>query len=72
MGRRLMHVTQGPEAPTRAVGLGTVPLRPAYDAVAAGNGRVFVSGMSSKVRGVTAADLAGKSAEMAVPDRLVA
>lgn len=109
MGRLLVHVTHGPESPTRAAlgflvakaaveaghqvdvflagdavqlvrdevldsltGLGTGPLRPSYDAVVAGNGRFFVSGMSSKARGVTAADLEGKPAEMAMPDRLVA
>lgn len=109
MGRLLVHVTHGPEAPTRAAlgllvakaaideghdvdvflagdavqlmrdavldaltGLGTGPLRGSFDAVVAGGGRFYVSGMSSKARGVTEADLEGKSAEMAMPDRLVA
>ena len=41
------------------------------DAVAAGGGRFYVSGMSSKARGVTEADLDGKPAELALPTRLV-
>jgi len=104
----LIHVTHGPEAPTRAAlgflvartalddghdvtlflagdavqllrdavldnlnGLGTGSLRDSYDAIVAGGGRFYVSGMSSKGRGVTEADLDGKPAELAPPARLV-
>lgn len=108
MGRLLVHITHGPEAPTRAAlgllvakaavdaghqvdvflagdavqlvrdpvldsltGLGTGPLRAAFDGVVSGGGQFYVSGMSSKARGVTQQDLDGKPAEMAMPDRLV-
>ncbi|MDQ3166570.1 MAG: DsrE family protein, partial [Actinomycetota bacterium] len=52
-------------------GLGTGSLRQSFDAVTAGGGRLYVSGMSSKARGVSEADLDGKSAEFAMPNRLV-
>lgn len=105
---RVVHITCGPEAPTRAAlgllvaragieeghdvsvflagdgvqliresvvdslhGLGTGSLRESFDAVVKGGGRFYVSGMSSKARGVTPVDLENKSAEMAMPDRLV-
>jgi len=108
MGSLLVHITSGPEAPTRAAlgllvasagideghdvsiflagdgvqlirdavldslaGLGTGSLRENFDAVVAGGGRFYVSGMSSKARGVTDADLEGKPAEFAMPKRLV-
>ena len=108
MGMLLVHITCGPEAPTRAAlgflvaraavdeghevsvflagdavqlirdavldsltGLGTGSLRESFDAIAGGGGRFYVSGMSSKARGVTEDDLAGKPAEMALPKRLV-
>jgi len=108
MGKLLIHVTTGPEAPTRAAlgllvarsgideghevnvflagdavqlirdavldsltGLGTGSLRESFDAIAGGGGRFYVSGMSSKARGVTEADLEGKPAEFAMPARLV-
>ena len=108
MGKLLVHITTGPEAPTRAAlgflvaraaideghevsvflagdavqlirdavldsleGLGTGSLRESFDAIAGGGGRFFVSGMSSKARGVTEDDLAGKPAEHALPKRLV-
>ncbi len=108
MGRLLVHITHGPEAPTRAAlgflvaraaleeghevdlflagdavqlvreqvldaltGLGTGSLRESFDAVASRGGRFYVSGMSSKARGVTEDDLAGKPAELAMPKRLV-
>ena len=108
MSSLLVHITCGPEAPTRAAlgllvakaaseqghdvtvflagdgvqlirdavldslsGLGTGALRESFDAVVSGGGRFYVSGMSSKARGVSPADLAGKPAEMAMPDRLV-
>jgi predicted peroxiredoxin len=108
MGNLLVHITCGPEAPTRATlgllvasaaieeghsvsiflagdgvqlirepvldslsGLGTGSLRESFDAVVSGGGRFYVSGMSSKARGVTADDLEGKPAEMAMPKVLV-
>lgn len=108
MGTLLVHITSGPEAPTRAalgllvgragideghevsiffagdaaqlirdavldslMGLGTGSLRESFDAIAAGGGRFYVSGMSSKARGVTEDDLEGKPAEFATPHRLV-
>lgn len=108
MSNLLIHITRGPEDPTRAAlgflvakaaldeghgvslflagdgvqllrdgvldnlaGLGTGNLRESYDAIVAGGGRFYLSGMSSKARGVSDADLAGKPAEMAMPNRLV-
>ena len=108
MGKLLVHITSGPEAPTRAAlgllvaragideghevsvflagdavqlirdavldsltGLGTGSLRESFDAVVAGGGRFYVSGMSSKARGVSPDDLEGKPAELAMPQRLV-
>jgi predicted peroxiredoxin len=52
-------------------GLGTGSLRESYDAIVAGGGRFYLSGMSSKARGVGEQDLQGKPAEMAMPSRLV-
>ena len=108
MGKLLVHITSGPDDPTRAalgllvaragvdechdvsvflagdgvqlirdsvldalVGLGTGSLRESFDAVASGGARFYVSGMSSKARGVTDDDLDGKPAEFAMPKRLV-
>jgi uncharacterized protein len=108
MAKILVHITHGPEHPTRAAlgflvakaaldeghdvslflagdavqlvrdavldnlsGLGTGSLRDSYDAIAAGGGRFYLSGMSSKARGVSDPDLAGKPAELAMPDVLV-
>lgn len=108
MGKLLIHITSGPEAPTRAAlgllvaragideghdvsiffagdavqlirsavldsltGVGTGSLRESFDAIAGGGGRFYVSGMSSKARGVTEDDLQGKPAEFATPNRLV-
>lgn len=108
MGSLLVHLTHGPEAPTRAAlgflvakaaldeghevalflagdavqlvrdsvldgltGLGTGSLRDSFDAVVAGGARIFLSGMSSKARGVGESDLEGKSAELAMPTKLV-
>ena len=104
----LIHVTHGPEQPTRAalaflvaksaideghrvtlflagdavqllrdavlnhlVGLGTGKLRDLYDAVVAGGGRFYLSGMSSNARGLTEVDLNGKPAEFAQPATLL-
>lgn len=108
MASLLVHITHGPEAPTRAAlgflvaraaleeghdvalflagdavqllrdavldnlsGLGTGSLRESYEAIASDGGRFYLSGMSSKGRGVTNADLEGKPAELATPNRLV-
>ncbi len=104
----LVHITSGPEHPTRAAlgflvartaveeghtvnlflagdavqlmrdavldnlsGLGTGKLREHYEAISAGGGRFYLSGMSSTGRGVSADDLEGKPAEMAMPNVLV-
>ena len=48
-------------------GVGTGSLREHYDAIVKAGGRFYLSGMSSKARGVTDADLKGKPAEMAPP-----
>ncbi|MBI3162821.1 MAG: DsrE family protein [Chloroflexi bacterium] len=53
------------------VGLGTGKLRELYDAIVAGGGKFYLSGMSSKGRGVTEADLSGKPAEFAMPNVLI-
>jgi predicted peroxiredoxin len=108
VGKLLVHVTHGPEHPTRAAlgflvaraaleeghevslflagdavqlirdavldslsGLGTGSLRESFDAIAAGGGRFYLSGMSSQARGVSPDDLEGKPAEMAMPKVLV-
>jgi predicted peroxiredoxin len=104
----LVHITQGPENPTRAAlafliartaieeghtvilflagdavqlmrdgvldnlsGLGTGKLREHYDAIVKGGGKFYLSGMSSKSRGLTEADLKGKPAELATPNVLL-
>ena len=106
--RFLIHITTGPENPTRAAlgflmaktaleanhevalflagdavqllrdgvldnlaGLGTGKLREHYDVIITKGGKFFLSGMSSKARGVTAADLKDKPAELAMPDVLL-
>lgn len=53
------------------VGTGTGNLREHFTAIAKGGGRFYLSGMSSKARGVTEADLQGKPAEFAMPNVLV-
>ena len=53
------------------VGLGTGRLRDAYDAIVAGGGRFYLSGMSSKARGLTETDIGEKPAELAMPAKLV-
>ncbi|MFN8348557.1 MAG: DsrE family protein [Spirosomataceae bacterium] len=52
-------------------GLGTGKLREHYEDIVAGNGRFYLSGNSSKARGVTEADLKDKPAEFALPTVLV-
>ena len=108
MSQFLVHITHGPESPTRAAlgflvaksaveeghevslflagdavqllrdsvldslqGLGTGSLREHFDAIVDGGGRFYLSGMSSKARAVTDADLAAKPAEFAMPNVLV-
>ena len=108
MASILVHLTCGPENPTKAAlaflvartaaedghavslflagdavqlfheglldaltGLGTGELRGHYDAIAAAGGRFYLSGMSSKARGLDADAIADKPAEMAMPDVLV-
>ena len=104
----LIHITQGPENPTRAAlgflvaktaleeghtvniflagdgvkllqdstlntltGLGTGKLRDHFNAIVKGNGKFYLSGNSSKARGLTDADLKGKPAEFALPTVLL-
>src|SRR3972149_821934 len=52
-------------------GLGTGKLREHYDAIVAGGGRLYLSGMSGKARGLRGADIKGKPAEFAMPNALV-
>lgn len=104
----LVHITQGPEDPTRAAlaflvaksaideghsvvlflagdgvnlfrsdvmenltGLGTGKLQEHYEAIVKGGGRFYLSGMSSKARGITDDVLKDKPAEFAMPTVLV-
>lgn len=104
----LIHVTTGPENPSKAAlafliartaveeghsvsmflaadavqllrndvldnlaGLGTGKLREHFDVILKGGGKFYLSGMSSKARGVTDADLKDKNAEFAMPKVLL-
>lgn len=104
----LVHITHGPENPTRAAlgflvartaieeghtvtlflagdavqlmrtgvldnlaGLGTDKLREHYDVIVAGGGKFYLSGMSSKSRGLMDGDISNKPAEFAMPNVLV-
>ncbi len=104
----LVHITQGPENPTRAalgflvaktaieeghtvtlflagdavrllqdsilnalMGVGTGKLREHYEVIVKGSGKFYLSGNSSKARGVTETDISGKPAEFALPNVLV-
>lgn len=108
MAKILVHITCGPEQPTRAAlaffvaraaledghsatlflagdavqllrdpvldglaGLGTGQLREHYEKLAAGGAKFYLSGASSKARGVGDGDLAGKSFEFGSPSLLV-
>ncbi len=108
MAKILVHITHGPEHPTRAAlgfhvakaaieeghsvtlflagdgvqlmrdgaidhlsGLGTGNLRELYDAVAASGVTIYLSGMSSKARGLGQEELEGKPYEFAMPSDLV-
>jgi len=53
------------------VGLGTGKLRELYDAIVAGGGRFYLSGMSSKARAVSEAEIGAKPAEFALPNVLI-
>lgn len=52
-------------------GLGTGKLREHYDAIVNGGGQFYLSGMSSKARGMSDADLAGKPLQFAPPSVLL-
>ena len=52
-------------------GLGTGNLRELYNSIIANGIKFYLSGMSSKTRGLTEAELAGKNYELAAPKRLV-
>jgi uncharacterized protein len=52
-------------------GLGTGKLREHYDVIVRNGGRFYLSGMSSKARGLTASDIKDKPAELALPDVLL-
>ena len=104
----LIHVTQGPENPTRAAlaflvartalqqghavslflagdavlllregvldnlsGLGTGKLREHYDAIVQAGGRFYLSGNSSKARGLTETELKGQPAVFGSPEVLL-
>lgn len=104
----LVHITQGPENPTRAAlgfliaktaiedghtvtlflagdavkllqdsvlntltGVGTGNLREHYEAIVKGYGKFYLSGNSSKARGITETDIKDKPAEFALPNVLV-
>jgi predicted peroxiredoxin len=108
MASILVHLTSGPENPTKAAlaflvartaaeeghavslflagdavqlmregvldaltGLGTGALRDHYDAIVSAGGRFYLSGMSSKARGLAAETVADKPTEMVMPDVLV-
>ncbi len=52
-------------------GLGTGKLRDHYDVIVKNKGQFYLSGNSSKTRGMTEADLKGKPAEFALPTVLL-
>ncbi len=52
-------------------GLGTGNLREHYDVIVKGGSKFYLSGMSSKARGLTEAELKGKPAELAPPNVLL-
>ena len=52
-------------------GLGTGKLREHYDTIVKGGGKFYLSGMSSKSRGLTEADLKGKPAVLSPPNVLL-
>lgn len=52
-------------------GLGTGKLREHFDTILKGGGKFYLSGMSSKSRGITDADLQSKNAQFAQPKVLL-
>ncbi len=60
-----------PETLDVANGIGTGSLREHVDALVAGGARFYVSGLSSKARGLTVGSLGGLVVTMAPPARLV-
>ena len=108
MASILVHITHGPEHPTRAAlgllvartaqdeghevsvffagdavdlareetraalnGVGTGSAKEHFDALLGGGARLYLSGMSSKARGITPDLLEGTDVEMAMPSVLV-
>lgn len=108
MGHLLVHITSGPEDPSRATlgflvarqaaedghrvsvflgleavallresvmdsltGFGTGSLRDHYQAAVESGARLYVSAMSSTVRGISEIHLEGKPAELILPTQLV-
>lgn len=53
------------------VGLGAGKIRESYDVIPGGGGRFYLSGKSSRCRGIGEVDIAGKPAEIATPNVLV-
>jgi len=60
-----------PETLDAGTGIGTGSLREHVDALVGGGARFYLSGMSSKARGLTAEALGGLAVTMAPPSRLV-
>ena len=60
-----------PAAVESLAGLGTGPLKAHVDAILAGGGKFYVSGMSAKSRGFEASELGATPAEFAMPNVLV-
>ena len=52
-------------------GIGTGKLSDHYDAIVKGKGKFYLSGNSSKARGMTDVDIKGKLAEFATPNVLI-
>jgi predicted peroxiredoxin len=108
MASIMVHITHGPEHPSRAclgllvaktaqeeghevtlflagdgvqlirdetldatVGVGLGSAREHFDAFTSGNGRLFLSRMSSSARGISEADVTAKGGQMAAPADLV-
>ena len=60
-----------PETLDAGVGIGTGSMREHVDALVAGGAHFYVSGMSSKARGLSSESLGGLTVTMAPPSRLV-
>jgi predicted peroxiredoxin len=52
-------------------GVGTGKLQEHFSALLSGGASIYISGMSAKARNITDQDIAGKSAEFAMPAKLV-